>query len=183
MMKNMLLFSGIMIMFGCRNSERRVTNDDYMVAKGKLKSVIDSFVQVAGNNHPYYEIYINKWSPFESDLIIYSGNRSLTTIENKKEGQFPLLRTQSKGVIFDIYSGAERYFNSPEKVGKEGELIDESQKQEEIYALWAVKDSAGKFNIYSPISAYPFMHILDLIPDSLQPKFTPPVVPSSDNEE
>jgi hypothetical protein len=171
-----------MIMLACNSTDKKsVSKDNYLVPKGRLRSVIDSFVQVAGNNHPYYEIYINKRSPFESDIIIYSGNRSLTTLENKLEGQFPLVKTQAMGVTFDIYSGDERYFNRPENVGKEGELQDESKKPEEIYAMWAVKDSAGRFNIYSPSSAYPFLPIVDPVPDSLL-KFTPPVVPTDDNK-
>ncbi|MCS3799528.1 hypothetical protein [Niastella sp. OAS944] len=182
MSRVLFLFSGFMIMIACRNSEKTVLNDKYLIPKSGLKSVIDSFVQVVGNKHPYYEIYINKLSRFESDIIIYSGEQSLTTVENKIQSQFSLEKTKSMGVIFDIYSGAERYFDRAENVGKD-ELQDESQNPLGYYIMWAVKDSAGRFNIFSPLNAYPFSPIVENIPDSIMLKFKPPVVPAGDKEE
>lgn len=48
-----------------------------------MYKLLDSFISVNGKNNSVNEIYIDKKSPHESDLIIYTGNVSLTADENR----------------------------------------------------------------------------------------------------
>jgi hypothetical protein len=183
MPRMLCLVFGFITMLSClRPKEKIVNKDHYLVPKGRLKELLDSFVQVAGNNHPVYEVFVVKMSPFEANLILHSGNKSLCRLENKLEGQFPANKTQACGVTFYVYSGVERYFNNPENAEKDSSKYMEKGGENEVpYALWAVKDSAGIYRVFSTITAYPFIGIPDPITDT--PKFKVPQVPTTNNDK
>jgi hypothetical protein len=110
-------------MLSCHRPEEKIVNKDhYLVPKGRLKTLLDSFVQVAGNNHPVYEVFVDKITPHESILVLRSGNKSLTGEENKFKSQFPVNKTHAGGVTFYVYSGVERYFDNP------GDTVRDSSK-------------------------------------------------------
>jgi hypothetical protein len=148
-------------MLSCHRAEEKMGNKDhYLVAKGRLKTLLDSFVQVAGNNHPVYEVFIDKITPHESTLVLHSGNNSLTGEENKFKGQFPANKTRAGGVTFYIYSGVERYFDNPDDIRRDSSKYMEKSAPDQLpYALWAVKDSFGIYKVIISEAAYPFMGI------------------------
>jgi hypothetical protein len=183
MLRRTLLFSGFIIILACNSTkEKNVKSDHYLEPKGRLKAVIDSFVQVAGNKSKVYELYVIKHSPFEAELILYCGDTSLTKDENSAQGQVALEKTQAMGVTFDVYSGCERYFNRQGDPGRKKEIpMYEGNSWPD--AMWVIRDSAGIFKVFSTKSAYPFIGIPDPMPDSIMTKFKPPVVPAGEEDK
>jgi hypothetical protein len=177
MLRKLCLISGVIVMIACQNSsEKSVKNDHYLEPKGRLKNIIDSFVQVAGNKSPVYEIYVVKLSPFEANIILYCGDSSLTRLENRVQGQVPLEKAQSMGVTFDVYSGCERYFNRRGTPGRKKEVTNDYQGNAPAHTMWAIKDSFDVIRVFPSDIAYPWIGIPDPIPDSIMQMFTPPVV-------
>jgi hypothetical protein len=164
-------------MIACQNSsEKSVKTGHYLEPKGRLKNIIDSFVQVAGTKSPVYEIYVIKLSPFEANLILYCGDSSLTRLENRIQGQTPLEKTQVRGVTFDVYSGCERYFNRQGSPERKKEFTNAYAGYVPAHALWAIKDSFDVIRVFPRDGAYPWVGIPDPIPDSIMEKFTLPVI-------
>jgi len=178
MRRILFMVSGLIGILAChRTEEKAIKCDQYLVPKGRLKTLLDSFVQVAGNNHPVYEVFVVKLSQHESNLILHSGNKSLTGEENKFEGQFPANKTQAGGVTFYVYSGVERYFDNPYNPGRDSSrYMEKNAPYEPPYALWAVTDSFGIYNVFTSEAAYPFIGI----PIPMKNFIVPPIPANND---
>jgi hypothetical protein len=168
MLRKLCLICGLFVMMACQNSsEKNVKDDHYLEPKGRLKNIIDSFVQVAGNKSPVYEIYVIKLSPFEADIILYCGDSSSTWLENRVQGQVPLEKTQSMGVTFDVYSGCERYFNREGSPGRKKEFTNSYQGSTPAHTMWAIKDSFDVIRVIPCDIAYPWIGMPEPVPDSI----------------
>lgn|GEM_PF-6306018 len=149
-----MIFVFLLCLFysGCSLNQKESEKSYFVTPKENISSVLDSFVRVnTCDKNCFFEIYIDKQSPQDYLLLIYSGKQSLTF----NETQPPIMHTLVSGVRFDIYSGVENYF---------GIMRDSIFKNkgpdifsEEGRCVWVVIDSAGTIIIKDYYHAYPFI--------------------------
>jgi len=131
--------------------------------KKELKQVIDSFTNKY-ENFQFYELYIDKTTPYNLTLILFGGDNSLMEQENSDYNQQPIvymLSSNNKRVY--IYSGIERYvLNSFGNSVKRNKVRNYSNS-----ICWMIEDSFNTFSTIDSICGrYPFF--------PLPMKFIPP---------
>lgn len=130
--------------------------------RANIKALLDSFVVVNGNRNLEYALYIDKISPHEYNLIVYTGNESLTGQEDQVNNQYPINMVRTSNVEFKVYSGIEHYF----RMGNQ-EVKKQSDVKRSDCVIWVAKDSAGVFTVYESLGAYPFIAPPDILSDSI----------------
>lgn len=145
---------GLICLFycSCTSNKKEETFFLSVTPKESISAVLDSFVKVNPYRSDYFhEIYVDKQSPSDCLLFIYSGNRPLLYRENQK----PLMRVMVSGINFDLYSGVERFF----EISGDSTLKENSNSvfPEEDHTLWVVTDSAGILKVQDYYHAYPFV--------------------------
>ena len=152
-MKNTIFFCLFCFFYsGCTSNKKESAKSFFVTPKENISSVLDSFVRVNNcDKNCFFEIYVDKQSPQDYLLFIYSGKQSLTY----NEIQFPIMHTIVSGVKFDIYSGVENYF----EVGRDSISKNKGSTifSDEGRCLWVVIDSAGTIVVKDYYHAYPFM--------------------------
>lgn len=152
--------------FSC---SQRTEEGNLLIAKKEMQVILDSFVQKhAEDNYSVYELYINKFEPDQTNMILYAGDVSLTNkIEAERYDQYPVAYTISQGVKIYIYSGVERYFTNTAKRDE----IPLVELRNDRGTRLAIIDSCGVIHTYEIWGGYPF------VPLPLDIEF-PDIVPS-----
>lgn len=99
-----LLFIVVFISCSIKTVEKKTEEMLIDCPTGNLKTLLDSFVIEVDVTDKINEVYIDKISIWEYDIIIYSGYESLT------ESAKPLFYTLVNEEKFYIFSGLEHYF-------------------------------------------------------------------------
>jgi hypothetical protein len=159
----------ISLCFACSYSKKGVLNsENILIPRENIQIFLDSFVKENNNNKHVYELYIDKLDPYNSNLLLYAGEKSLTCKENQKYNQSALASVIVSGIEIKIYSGLERYFY---KNTQDSLFQDCNNGIDGI--MWAIKDSSDVITIYKIDGGYPFFPFpLKVDPD----RFTPPIV-------
>ena len=122
-----------------------------------LEEILDSFIIETKNRYPVNEIYIDHLSPQKYNLVIFSGEESLTKGENQFYGQTPIECSVISGIKFDIYSGVEHFFdknpNTPPNYMNKKDYF-RVYSTEGIY--WLIKKNGNKTEISKQWYVYPF---------------------------
>lgn len=140
---------------------------DIIEPNANIKPLLDSFVNVNGQNNAEYGIYIDKTSPHTYDLIIYTGNEPLTNEEDNFNNQYPINKVKVSNIEFKVYSGIEHYFQNKFNGKSRNEIDSRKIIEREDYVIWVVKDSSGLLTTYKTPGAYPFIALPKRISDSL----------------
>jgi len=171
-MRWFLLIFIFISLLSCSNN---VTQGTLLEPKEELKQILDSFIRENSHkNFTIYELYIDKIDPFNTDMILYAGNMSLTEEENYYTNQTSLLSFVYQDVKINIYSGVERYFNNTSN-----NMENYVKSKYTQSALLAIIDSFGVLRTRKLDSGYPF------IPFPLENKdgmFAIPVLTEPDEE-
>ncbi|MBN8860447.1 MAG: hypothetical protein J0H29_18800 [Sphingobacteriales bacterium] len=167
-MKREFIFFVLVIFFNSCKQTSEVPVCNVIEPRANIKSLLDSFVMVNGQNNAEYGIYIDKTSPHDYDLILYTGNEPLTKEEDRLNNQYPVNKVRTSNIEFKVYSGVEHYFQNTcdDKVRKES--VPQKILEKNDYVIWVVKDSAGMLTTYKTFGAYPFIALPKKIPDSLK---------------
>ena len=122
-----------------------------------LEEILDSFIIETKNRYQVNEIYIDHLSSQECNLVIFSGEESLTKGENQFYGQTPIECSVISGIKFDIYSGVEHFFdknpNTPPNYMNKKDYF-RVYSTEGIY--WLIKKNGNKTEISKQWYVYPF---------------------------
>jgi len=160
--KTSIFISYIILFFlhySCSNQRNVEVERIQFIPKENIQMLLDSFVKENKNENYVYELYIDKMSPHECNLILYSGMKSLTELENEDYKQKPLAFTMVSGIKIDIYSGMERYFVSSiqkDALHSDNKYITNNTNYDEIF-MWAVIDSFGVLRTRKLDFGYPFI--------------------------
>lgn len=161
-MKKKFIFSCIVLIFiSCKKEISK--NESVLIPKNNISNILNNFVIEDKCNECIYELYIDKKNPHYYELILYKGEKSLTSLENDYNEQVPVSIVKLKsGIKFNVYSGAEHYFtksNNVELVKNEKRKIIDSlnPKNEKEYKVWIVKDSMNILTTTKRDAVYPFM--------------------------
>jgi hypothetical protein len=164
-MKKLLLYLIIFIPFmaSCNLSEKKeIKSQVFLVPRDKIKVFIDSFIKISEDKNLIYEIYIDKITSWEYDIVLYSGEKSLS------EKITPEIITEVSGIKFNIYSGIEHYFKAP---GDTTTIDDEPRKEGAPNGnYWIITEKDGKFEIIKDSWALPYYSM----PNRM--KFIPPEI-------
>jgi len=150
--KTIIVLLAILFVFSCTNSRKDSLNEISLSAKDNIRVLLDSFVKENMHEKYIYELYIDKITPDSCNMILYTGDESLTKKENEYYGQKPVAFVIAKGVKIFIYSGIERYF---ENYSKSNTLPFQSANNDNS-VLWALIDYKGVINYYKIDGGYPF---------------------------
>jgi hypothetical protein len=110
-----------------------------LIPKENIRVILDSFIKENRQDNFIYELYINKVSPRDCEMILYAGEKSLTEKENTDYNQYSMASTISLGIKISIYSGIERYFSDSQKQN----IFFNQVKDDGNSVLWAIRDSSG----------------------------------------
>lgn len=142
-----------------------------------LKEVLDSFIIETRNKYPVNEIYIDHLSPQKYNLVIFSGEESLTKGENLFYGQTPIESSVISGVKFDIYSGLEHFFDK--NPNKSSNHINKEYLKREPYRThtiegiyWFIQKNGSKTDITKQWDVYPFTPY----PSTIKLQFSAPII-------
>lgn len=151
-MKNIIFFFIFCFFYcGCISNNKELEKSFSVIPKENIYLVLDSFVRINNCEKNCFEIYIDKQSPQDYLMFIYTGTESLTYKENKK----PIMHTMVSGIKFDIYSGVENFFEiSGNSILKSNQSTIFS---EEGRCVWVVIDSAKVITVKDYYFAYPFI--------------------------
>lgn len=129
--------------------------------RDNMACLLDSFIHEENTSNKFNEIYIDKRTTRKYDIIIYSGEFSLS------ESVKPLVRVNRSGVIFDLYSGLEHYFSNTQDML---EFEDTPRKEGPPNGMYRViEDKNGEFRIKKDMWVIPFYSLI-----GTGVKFTPP---------
>lgn len=168
-MKKLFIFSLWVILFITCKQTSEIPACGIIEPRANIKSLLDSFVMVNGQNYTEYGIYIDKTSPHDYDLILYTGYEPLTKEEDLLNNQYPVnkMRTSSN-IEFKVYSGVEHYFQNKCYEKEKRESIPKKMLRNNDYVIWVVKDSSGILTTYKTFGAYPFIALPNRFPDDLK---------------
>lgn len=163
-MKKILSIPIILWLFSCNQNKSNV-DQDQLIPRENIKCVLDSFVQITNDANLIHEIYIDKISPWEYDIVLYAGKKSLT------EKGSVTANTEISGIKFDIYSGIEHYFRNPKDTCSFDDTPNKFGVPDGIY--WILTDKDGQISIIKNSSAFPFYSMpnrVDFIPPTIKKK-------------
>ena len=144
-----------------------------------LEEILDSFIiETKKNRYPVNEIYLDHFSPQKCNLVIFSGEESLTKGENQFYGQTPIECSVISGIKFDIYSGVEHFFDKnpnmpPNYMDKK--YYFRAYSTEGIY--WLIKKNGNKTEISKQWYVYPFTPY----PSTRKIQFAAPIIKDDEN--
>lgn len=169
MMKSIFMFIYIsfILLFSFSCIEKSVCYECILTPKSNIQTLLDSFVLINKYDNYVYELYIDKLDPNNYNLLIYTGERSLTEKENQLYNQDAIMVVFSSGVKFRVFSGIEHYFNNCHSKQITQKEVGNNQ------ILWAIKDSCGILDIYEIDGGYPFFPFPRKNASHL---FTPPIL-------
>jgi hypothetical protein len=150
-----LIISVLSFTVSCTFSEnnRKESRQVVLVPRDGMKVVIDSFIQFSNDKHLVYEIYIDKITPWEYNIVLYSGKESIT------ENVTSEITTVVSNIKFSIYSGIEHYFKLS---GDTLSINDEPKKRGAPDGnYWIITDKNGKLEIIKDSWAFPFYSMPD----------------------
>lgn len=147
----------LIMFFACNfKSEKPNESKSIYVSPGEdIQCLLDSFINESGSKKKINEVYVDKQTLWDFDIIIYSGELSLC------ESIEPLVKINHRGVVFDLYSGLEHYFKTSST--NTTEINDFPRKEgppDGIY--WIIKERRNKNReIIKGLWATPFQSLLD----------------------
>ena len=131
------------------SSSKKEDHELFLKPRENIEAIMDSFVVFSKDKSLIYEIYIDKITPWEYDIILYSGKVSLS------ENATVVAKTIVSDVKFNIYSGIEHYFC----LAKDSAFIFDDDPREEGAPLgnyWIIIDRKGKVEVMKNSWALPF---------------------------
>ncbi len=167
-MKKRFIFFVLVILINSCKQTAEVPICNIIEPHANIKRLLDSFIMVNGQNNAEYGIYIDKTSPHDYDLILYTGNEPLTKEEDQLNNQYPVNKVRTSNVEFKVYSGIERYFQNRCYDQDRKESVPQKKIEKNDYAIWVVKDSAGILTTYKTLGAYPFIALPNKVSDSIK---------------
>ncbi|NML23789.1 hypothetical protein HHL16_23105 [Pseudoflavitalea sp. G-6-1-2] len=165
MKKQHLLIGLAILLVSCRQTAEAPACG-LLEPRAEIKALLDSFVKVNGSKNADYGLYIDKTSPHEYDLIIYTGKGALTKKEDALNHQYPVNKVLASEVEFNVYSGVEHYFLPLCKDGKQS--LPQKTSENDDFVIWAVRDSFGILTTYEASGAYPFIGLPGKLPENLE---------------
>ncbi|MFT3901917.1 MAG: hypothetical protein QM727_02025 [Niabella sp.] len=167
MKKQLFFLILVMLLYSCEQVSQ-LPACGMIEPRANIKSLLDSFIMVNGKHNAEYGIYVDKTSPHDYDLILYTGDEPLTKEEDWVNNQYPVSKVRvSNEVEFKVYSGLEHYFQN-QCYAKEKKIIPQKTSGKKDFVIWVVKDSAGKLTTYKTFNAYPFIALPNNVSDSIK---------------
>ena len=161
-MKKLLLILIVLNIVSCQTKNEMSLEYQTLIPRENIKVLLDSFVRENGDKASLYELYIDKLTPWEYDIVIYAGEESLT------ENNCAIVYTTASGVKFNVYTGLEHYFGNIHDLKIE-DTPRLSGPPDGSY--WVVVDSSGIFKIEKNLWAFPFYSMpnrIDFIPPEIE---------------
>lgn len=146
-MKHILFTIIALGLLSCRPNKSNI-DQSLLIPRENIKNILDSFVQISNDKSLIHEIYIDKLSPWEYDIILFAGKKSLT------EKGSVIANTEVSGINFDIYSGIEHYFKHSNDTCSFDDTPNKFGAPEGIY--WIITDKDGQISIIKDSWAFPF---------------------------
>lgn len=155
LVKKILFYSFLVMLFGsCKKVPESPDRTDHLIPNERIYAILDSFVKENDCMNCINELYIDKVTPHNYIITIYTGNRSLTQKENEFNEQTATAKTIVSGIEFNIYSGTEHYFNKNSE-NKNKDVLPATKCNT---AIWVVKDNFDTIEIFKNTGyIYPFV--------------------------
>lgn len=152
-MKRIIVIFFIIFIYSCNKRNDTTDSGKQMEMNKNIEPIVADFIKQDFCKECLYEMYIDKQSPYQYEVILYKGYRSLTFEENNKNKQTPLFYTEILNKRIDVFSGVEYFF----KQKKQRSILYKKNNTYKEYNLWIITDSLGLKKIDTVPYAYPYL--------------------------
>ena len=155
MIRTILLFF-LLLFLACKHDDRsKAVRGDNIELDISLKQLMIKYINYEPCEDCIYEVYIDKKSPDNYQVILYKGSNSLTFEEYIKKKKYPLFYTYVSNKKVYVYSGAENYFSVKDPLILQGG----KNKTDKTFKVWVLSDSLGVKKLDTFNQVYPFFQL------------------------